>query len=173
MVQSIRGLGLVGLVPASGELGWGEVAVANVWGRLVLSSRRQSSVISRASSRESKRHELRSSSRSRPSKLSIQAFCHGDPGSMNVVPVPLNRHQASTAAQRTRDHCRIARTLVLHAVRRGGRGPQRRGVDGAVDFDGQGFAGELVDHVEHLDLAAISGGVELEVHCRHHVRSDR
>jgi hypothetical protein len=28
---------------------------------------------------------------------SIQAFCHGEPGSMNSEPVPLNRHQSFTA----------------------------------------------------------------------------
>jgi hypothetical protein len=38
---------------------------------------------------------FRNSSRIRPLKLSIQAFCHGDPGSMKTVPVPLNRHQSA------------------------------------------------------------------------------
>ena len=47
------------------------------------------------------------------------------------------------------------------------------GVDGTVDFDRQGFAGELVDHVQHLQGAAIGGGVELEVHRPDHVRPDR
>ena len=46
------------------------------------------------------------------------------------------------------------------------------GVDGAVDFDGQTFTGEFVDDVEEFDLASISGGVELEVHCPHDVRPD-
>ena len=41
------------------------------------------------------RHELSSSSRSRPLKDSIQAFCQGEPGSMNIAPVPLNRHQSA------------------------------------------------------------------------------
>ncbi len=43
----------------------------------------------------------------------------------------------------------------------------------AVDLDRQGFAGELVDHVQHLEGAAVGGGVELEIHRPHHVRSDR
>ncbi len=38
------------------------------------------------------------------------------------------------------------------------------GVDGMVDVDGEGFAGELVDDVEHLDRAPVGEGVELEVH---------
>ncbi|SLH51958.1 Uncharacterised protein [Mycobacteroides abscessus subsp. abscessus] len=46
------------------------------------------------------------------------------------------------------------------------------GVDDAVDVDRQGFAGELVDHVEHFDGSAVGGGVELEVHRPDHVRPD-
>jgi hypothetical protein len=41
-----------------------------------------------------------------------------------------------------------------------------------LDFDGEGFAGEFVDDVEQFDLAAVGGGVELEVHCPHDVGSD-
>ncbi len=48
-------------------------------------------MITRASSSESNCHELSSSSRSRPLNDSIQAFCHGEPGSMNSEPAPLNR----------------------------------------------------------------------------------
>lgn len=40
---------------------------------------------------------FKNSSRSRPLNDSIQAFCHGDPGSMNAVLVPLNRHRSATA----------------------------------------------------------------------------
>ena len=47
------------------------------------------------------------------------------------------------------------------------------GVDGAINVDGQCFAGELVDHVQHLEGAAIGGGVELEVHRPDDVRTDR
>ena len=47
------------------------------------------------------------------------------------------------------------------------------GVDGTIDFDREGFAGEFVDDVEELDLAAIRGGVELEVHGPHDVGADR
>jgi hypothetical protein len=34
---------------------------------------------------------------SRPLKLSIQAFCQGEPGSMNIAAVPLNLHRSSMA----------------------------------------------------------------------------
>ncbi len=47
------------------------------------------------------------------------------------------------------------------------------GIDGAIDLDREALAGELVDHVEHLQGAAVGGGVELEVHRPDHVRSDR
>ena len=55
------------------------------------------SMITRASSSESKRHELSSSSRSRPLNDSIQAFCHGEPGSMKSEAAPVNRHESLTA----------------------------------------------------------------------------
>jgi hypothetical protein len=45
------------------------------------------------------------------------------------------------------------------------------GVDGSVDFDGEAFAGELVDHVQHLQGAAVGGDVELEVERPQHVRA--
>jgi hypothetical protein len=47
---------------------------------------------------------MRSSSRSRPLKLSIHAFYHGLPGSMNTVFVPLNRHRSATDGQREANH---------------------------------------------------------------------
>jgi hypothetical protein len=47
------------------------------------------------------------------------------------------------------------------------------GVDAAVNIDREGFAGELVDHIQHLEGAAIGGGVELGVHRPDHVRADR
>jgi len=37
------------------------------------------------------------------------------------------------------------------------------GVDRAIDLDRQGLAGELVDDVEELELAAVGGRVVLEV----------
>jgi hypothetical protein len=40
---------------------------------------------------------FKNSSRRRPLKLSIHAFCQGEPGSMKTLPVPLNRHQPETA----------------------------------------------------------------------------
>jgi hypothetical protein len=54
-------------------------------------------MITRASRSESKRHELSSSSRSLPLNDSIQAFCHGEPGSTKSEPAPLNRHQSQPA----------------------------------------------------------------------------
>ena len=47
------------------------------------------------------------------------------------------------------------------------------GVDGTINFNREGFAGELVDHVQHLQGAAIGGRVELEVHRPDHVRTNR
>jgi hypothetical protein len=51
-------------------------------GLLMLYAIRQSSKRTWASTRESKRWPPTSSSRGRPLNDSIQAFCHGDPGSM-------------------------------------------------------------------------------------------
>ncbi len=53
----------------------------------------------RASSRLSKRQLLSSSSLRRPLKLSIEAFCEGEPGSMKMLSVSLKRHP-----QRFRPH---------------------------------------------------------------------
>jgi len=47
------------------------------------------------------------------------------------------------------------------------------GVDAAINLDREDFGGELVDDVEHLEGAAIGGGVELEVHRPDHVRLNR
>lgn len=47
------------------------------------------------------------------------------------------------------------------------------GIDGAIDFDRECFAGELVDHVQHLDTAAIGGRVELKVHRPDDIRRNR
>ena len=44
----------------------------------------------------SKCFPLKNSSRRRPLKLSIRAFCHEDPGSMKTVSVPSKRHQSAT-----------------------------------------------------------------------------
>jgi hypothetical protein len=40
---------------------------------------------------------LSNSSRRRLLNDSIQAFCHGEPGSMKIDPTALNRHQSATA----------------------------------------------------------------------------
>ena len=40
-------------------------------------------------------------------------------------------------------------------------------------MDREAFAGELVDHVEHLDRASVGEGVKLEVEHPEHVRADR
>ena len=47
------------------------------------------------------------------------------------------------------------------------------GVDGAVDLDGEAFAGELVDYLERLQSVTIHGGVELEDERPQGVGSDR
>ena len=47
------------------------------------------------------------------------------------------------------------------------------GVDRSVDLDRESFAGELVDHVQHLQGAAVGGDVELEVQRPQRVRHDR
>ncbi len=59
MVQPLCDLGLAGRGPLWSELDRVSSPGA-VWGRLALYSRRQSSMITRASRRESKRHELSS-----------------------------------------------------------------------------------------------------------------
>jgi hypothetical protein len=50
-----------------------------------------------ASSRVLKASTASSSSRSRLLKLSTYGFCQGEPGSMWLVPVPLQRHQSRRA----------------------------------------------------------------------------
>jgi hypothetical protein len=54
-------------------------------------------MITRASSSESKRRALSSSSRSRSLNDSIQAFCNGEPGSMKSEAALVNRHQSVMA----------------------------------------------------------------------------
>jgi len=78
--------------PLGGELGWGEVTVGRV-GSVDVDSIRQSSMSTRASGRLSKWRPLRNSSRKRPLKLSIQAFRHGEPGSMKIGAVPWKWHR--------------------------------------------------------------------------------
>ena len=46
-------------------------------------------------------------------------------------------------------------------------------VDGVVNDDRQTLPGELVDDVQQLDLAAVDGGVELEVECPEGIGSNR
>jgi hypothetical protein len=77
---------------------------------------------------------------------------------------------------RTRARCRCARRRAGRRVRAASRSRTATtwsaSID-AVDLDRQAFAGELVDHVEHLEGASVDGGVELEVERPQHVRSDR
>lgn len=47
------------------------------------------------------------------------------------------------------------------------------GVDGMIDLDREGFAGELVDHVQYLQGSPVRQGVELEVERPQHVRTNR
>jgi hypothetical protein len=63
----------------------------------MLHSIRQSSMSTWTSRRLSKTQPLSSSSRRRLLNDSIQAFCHGEPGSMKIEPTPLNRHQSASA----------------------------------------------------------------------------
>lgn len=93
--------------------------------------------MTRASRRESKRHELSNSSRMRPLNDSIQAFCQGDPGSMNNDPVSFNRHQSLTAWARefgSRVEPHVVRLAVLcgQAVE---DVDDTVGVDGPVEVD--------------------------------------
>ena len=136
---------------------------------------RQSSMRTWASSRLSKCQPLRSSSRSRPLKLSIQAFCHGEPGSMKTVSTPLKRHQSATAAS---DEL----WAVVEPQERGRAAFGRESVEGRDDLvrvavpaddDRRAFAGELVDDVQQLQRAAIDGRVEQEVQRPQRVRCDR
>ena len=101
-------------------------------------------------------------------RLSIQAFCHGEPGSMKIgidtvesAPVrdcafamnsgPLsNRNERGRAARRS-----------LSAVE--GRDNACRRRQCRSDDDRRAFAGELVNDVQQLQGAAINGGVEQEV----------
>ncbi len=132
-------------------------------------------MITLASSRLSNCHRLSSSSRNLPLNDSIHAFCHGEPGSMNTLPVPVNRHQSGSPGWRARPvvHPHIDRWAAAFGGETFEHGNDPVRVDRAVDLDRQTFAGELVDDVEHLDRAAIGEGVELEVECPEHVRTDR
>lgn len=47
------------------------------------------------------------------------------------------------------------------------------GINWVINFDREGFAGELVDDVQHFDCASIGEGVEPEIECPQHVRADR
>lgn len=66
-------------------------------------------------------------SRSRLLNNSIQAFCHGEPRSMKMLPTPLNRHQSATAwsqwlldrpSRATRSGRGRIRSALLRAVSR-------------------------------------------------------
>ena len=107
---------------------------------------------------------------------SIQAFCQGEPGSMNTEPTPVSAHQSATA-------CRHELGAVVEADKRrrpaafdrqAGEGADDAvGVDGVIDHDRQALSGVLVDDVQQLHLAAVDGRVELEVQRPQRVRADR
>jgi hypothetical protein len=89
-------------------------------------------MITRASRSESKRHELSSSSRSRPLNDSIQAFCHGEPGSMKSEPAPLNRHQPPDGVRHE-----LWTVVEAHVVWRSlFEGQAIQDIDDAVGIDG-------------------------------------
>src|SRR5215203_1353874 len=128
-----------------------------------------------ASSRLSNCQLFSSSSRRRPLNDSIQAFCHGEPGSMNAVPTPLKRHQSATALAMNSGPL-SNRTNA--GAPRGDHEPVETGdhtisVDRTLDHDGRALAGELVDDIEQLQGAAVDGDVELEVQGPQGVRRDR
>ena len=132
-------------------------------------------MITRASSSESKRHALSSSSRSRPLNDSIQAFCHGEPGideqrSGAVESAPVVDGVGDELGPVVETHVGRGAPLQGELIQ---DGDDAVGVDAAIHVDRQGFAGELVDDVEHLQGAAIGGGVELKVHRPDDVRADR
>jgi hypothetical protein len=98
----------------------------------------------RASSCESKRHELSSSSRSLPLNGSIQAFSHGEPGSMKSEPALLNRHQSCTACATN-----SGTVVEAHVVRRPVLQDEAIqdiddavGNDATIDVDRECFAGK-------------------------------
>ena len=96
MVQALWECWLVSGGPGLGELGGGEVAVGAVGSVLVVVD---APVLDEHLGLEEvvERQPLRNSSRSRPLKDSIQAFCQGEPGSMKQEPTRLKRHQSATA----------------------------------------------------------------------------
>jgi hypothetical protein len=85
-----------------------------------------------ASRSESKRHELSSSSRSRPLNDSIQAFCQGDPGSMKSEPVALKSAPVMHGVRHE-----LGAVVEAHVVRRPVfEGQTIQDIDDAVDVDG-------------------------------------
>lgn len=47
------------------------------------------------------------------------------------------------------------------------------GVDGMLDVHLETLSGAFVDDVQQLDLFAVDGAVELEIHCPQRVRANR
>ena len=106
---------------------------------------------------------------------SIQAFCHGragvdEHGGDVVEPAPVGDGVGDELGSVVEPDERRRAPLSGEAVEEGDDGV---GVDGAVDDDGWALAGELVDHVEQLEGAAVDGDVELEVQRPQGVRADR
>lgn len=108
-------------------------------------------------------------------KDSIQAFCQGAAGvdehGVGAVEAAPVRHgvgdELRSVVEAHVDRGAPLAGETLEAV------DDVIGVDGAVHVDGQALPAVLVDHVQQLQLAAIGGLVELEVHRPHHVRPDR
>lgn len=97
MVQLLCECWLVLAGPGLGELAGGEVAVGAVGSVGVVVD---APVLDEDLGFEQgvKGPAVRNSSRSRPLKDSIQAFCQGESGSMKTLSTWLNRHQSATAA---------------------------------------------------------------------------
>ena len=110
-----------------------------------------------ASRSESNCQPLRSSSRRRLLNDSIQAFCHGEPGSMNRVDTGLG----APVRDRVRDELwaivepHKRRGLAPLDRQAGKRGGHAFGVDVVIDDDRQTLSGVLVDDVQQLDLLAV------------------
>jgi len=89
-----------------------------------------------------------------PLKLSIQAFCQGDPGLMKTVPVSWKRHQSATAVGD--ELGAVVEADVGRGAALGGQGLEATddpvGIDRAFDVGGQGLAGELVDDVQNSSI---------------------
>ena len=77
------------------------------------------------------------------------------------------RHELGTVVEPHVVRCPVLQNQAIQ------HGDDTIGVDATVDFDRHCFAGELVDHVQHLHGAAVGCGVELKVHRPNDIRTDR